>query len=141
MTQRFTSFLAGLLLVALSLPATAWAEEESVIELTFAGRGESSSRSITLANSTTSTTSVEIGVETELVGTVLGVKAGVGFNYNHTNENTHTIGQQLTVEGTVPGLPSLNDSAHPGFNWNIVWYYVNDEGNVYPVVNYAVVKQ
>ena len=105
------------------------------------GTGESSSRSITLANSTTSTTSVEIGVETELVGTVMGVKAGVGFNYNHTNENTHTIGQQLTVEGTVPGLPSLNDSAHPGFNWNIVWYYVNDEGNVYPVVNYAVVKQ
>ena len=80
-------------------------------------------------------------METELVATLMGVKAGVGFNYNHTNENTHTIGQELTVEGTVPGLPSLSDPEHPQFNWNIVWFYVKDDGGIYPVVNYAVTKK
>ena len=84
---------------------------------------------------------MEIGVEMELVATMNGVKAGVGFNYNHTNENTHTIGKEFAVSGTVPGLPSLNDPEHPQFNWNIVWFYVKDEGGVYPVVNYAVTEK
>ena len=105
------------------------------------GTGASTSRSISLATSDSHTTTVEVGVETELVGTLMGIKAGVGFNYNHTNESTHTIGEELTVEGTVPGLPSLNDPDHPQFNWNIVWFYVKDEGGVYPVVNYAVTEK
>ena len=105
------------------------------------GTGGSTTRSISLANSSSTTTTVEVGVETELVATLMGVKAGVGFNYNHTNENTHTIGQELTVEGTVPGLPSLSDPEHPQFNWNIVWFYVKDDGGIYPVVNYAVTKK
>jgi hypothetical protein len=105
------------------------------------GTGGSTTRSISLASSTSSTTTVEVGVETELVATIMGVKAGVGFNYNHTDESTHTIGQELMVEGTVPGLPSLNDPKHPQFNWNIVWFYVNDEGGVYPVINYEVTKR
>ena len=105
------------------------------------GTGGSTTRSISLATSDSRTTSVEIGVEMELVATVNGVKAGVGFNYNHTNENTHTIGKEFAVSGTVPGLPSLNDPEHPQFNWNIVWYYVKDEGGVYPVINYAVTEK
>lgn len=104
------------------------------------GTGESASRSISLATGSSSTTSVEIGVETELVGKLMGVKAGVGFNYNHTNESTHKIGQNLTVEGTVPSLPSYNDPIHPPFSWNIVWFYVKDEGGIYPVVNYEVIR-
>lgn len=79
------------------------------------------------------------GVEMELVATVGGAKAGVGFNYNHTNENTHTIGEETAVEGTVPGLPlgvSLNQYQ---FRWNLVWYYVKDaNGEIYPVINYIV---
>ena len=105
------------------------------------GTGGSTTRSISLETSDSKTTSVEIGVEMELVATVNGVKAGVGFNYNHTNENTHTIGKEFAVSGTVPGLPSLNDPEHPQFNWNIVWFYVKDEGGVYPVVNYAVTEK
>ena len=104
------------------------------------GTGSSTSRSISLATSDSKTTSVEVGVETELVGTLMGVKAGVGFNYNHTNENTHTIGEELTVEGSVPGLPSLSDAEHPQFRWNLVWYYVKDAGGVYPVINYIVTR-
>ena len=77
----------------------------------------------------------------ELVATVNGVKAGVGFNYGRMKENTHTIGKEFTVSGTVPGTPELNDPKHPQFNWNIVWFYVKDEGGVYPVINYAVTEQ
>ena len=106
----------------------------------FVGTGESVSRSISLATNSSSTTSVEFGVETELVGKLMGIKAGVGFNYNHTNESTHTIGKNLTVEGTVPSLPSYNDPIHPPFSWNIVWFYVKDEGGIYPVVNYEVIR-
>jgi hypothetical protein len=106
-----------------------------------AGTGKYSTRTISLATSDSKTTSVEIGVEMELVANVNGVKAGVGFNYNHTNEHSHTIGKELTVSGSVPGLPSMNDSEHPQFNWNIYWYYVKDEGGVYPVVNYAVTEK
>ena len=106
-----------------------------------AGTGKGSTRAISLETSDSKTTSVEIGVEMELVANVNGVKAGVGFNYNHTNEHTHTIGKELTVSGTVPGLPSLSDSKYPQFNWNIYWYYVKDEGGVYPVINYAVTEK
>ena len=106
-----------------------------------AGTGKYSTRTISLATSDSKTTSVEIGVEMELVANVNGVKAGVGFNYNHTNEHSHTIGKELTVSGSVPGLPSMNDPEHPQFNWNIYWYYVKDEGGVYPVVNYAVTEK
>ena len=106
-----------------------------------AGTGGTTTRFISLQKNKSRTTSVEIGVEMELVATVNGVKAGVGFNYNHTNENTHTIGKEFAVSGTVPGLPSLNDPEHPQFNWNIVWFYVKDEGGVYPVVNYAVTEK
>ncbi len=105
-----------------------------------AGTGAYTSRSISLATSDARTTSVSVDVETELVATFNGVKAGVGFNYNHTNESTHTIGEEFTVEGSVPGLPSLNDMEHPQFRWNLVWYYVKDAGGVYPVVNYIVTR-
>ena len=33
----------------------------------------------------------------ELVATVNGVKAGVGFNYGRTKENTHTIGKEFIL--------------------------------------------
>jgi len=69
---------------------------------------------------------------------VNGLKAGVGFGYNHTNESSHTIGEEFAIEGTVPGLPSLSDDEHKQFRWNIVWYYAKDAGGVYPVVNYIV---
>lgn len=106
------------------------------------GTAGATSRSIGLEINDSKTTSVEIGVETELVATVNGVKAGVGFNYNQTNETTHTIGKELTVGGTVPGLPSgTDDDYHPTFRWNIVWYYVKDaNGEIYPVVNYIVTR-
>ena len=105
------------------------------------GTGGGTTRSISLATSDYDSNSVEVGVETELVATLMGVKAGVGFNYNHTNETTHTIGNEFVVSGTVPGLPSLSDPEHPQFNWNIVWYYVKDDGGVYPVINYAVTEK
>ena len=96
-------------------------------------------RYIEINSSTTHSTSVEIGVETELVGTLMGVKAGVGFNYNHTNESSHTVGEGTAVEGTVPSVPSTNDPLHKQFRWNLVWYYVKDaNGEIYPVVNYIV---
>ena len=98
-------------------------------------------RYIEINSSTTHSTSVEIGVETELVGTLMGVKAGVGFNYNHTNESSHTFGEGTTVEGSVPSVPSTNDPLHPQFRWNLVWYYVKDSnGEIYPVVNYIVTR-
>ena len=79
------------------------------------------------------------GVEMEFVATVGGAKAGVGFNYNHTNENTHTIGEETAVEGTVPGLPSGVSLNQYQFRWNLVWYYVKDaDGEIYPVINYIV---
>ena len=106
--------------------------------LEMVGTGGSTTRSISLATSDYDTKSVEVGVETELVATIMGVKAGVGFNYNHTDESTHTIGEEFTVSGTVPGLPSLNDPKHPQFRWNLVWYYVQDGKEIYPVVNYSV---
>jgi hypothetical protein len=96
-----------------------------------------STRTISLGTSESTTTSVSVDVETELVATVNGVKAGVGFNYGHTKESTHEIGSEFTVEGSVPGLPSVTDE-HPQFRWNLVWYYVKDQGGVYPVVNYVV---
>ncbi len=103
--------------------------------------GMSGTRSILLGKSDARTTSVEIGVEMELVATVGGAKAGVGFNYNHTNENTHTIGEETAVEGTVPGLPSGVSLNQYQFRWNLVWYYVKDaNGEIYPVINYIVTK-
>ena len=106
--------------------------------LEMVGTGGTTTRSISLATSDYDTKSVEVGVETELVATIMGVKAGVGFNYNHTDESTHTIGEEFAVSGTVPGLPSLNDPKHPQFRWNLVWYYVQDGKEIYPVVNYCV---
>ncbi len=103
--------------------------------------GMTGTRYIEINSSTTHSTSVEIGVETELVGTLMGVKAGVGFNYNHTNESSHTFGEGTSVEGTVPSVPSTNDPLHPQFRWNLVWYYVKDaNGEIYPVVNYIVTR-
>ncbi|MBO4487526.1 MAG: hypothetical protein J5729_04105, partial [Bacteroidaceae bacterium] len=102
------------------------------------GTGESTSRSLSLAKDTTTTKTVEVGIEAELVFKNSGAKAGVGFNYNHTDQDIHRVGTEFSVEGTVPGLPSLNDPEHPQFNWNIVWYYVYDAGGIYPVVNYIV---
>ena len=105
------------------------------------GTGGSTTRTLSLQRDTTSTSTVEIGNEIELVATVGGVKAGLGFNYNHTDESSHVFGEEFTVAGTVPGLPSLNDPEHPQFNWNIFWFYVKDEGGVYPVINYAVTER
>ena len=102
--------------------------------------GVIATRSIEIESSTTHTTTVEIGVETELVGTLMGIKAGVGFNYNHTNESSHTFSEGLAVEGAVSGLPSNSDrKKYPQFRWNLVWYYVKDvNGEIYPVINYIV---
>lgn len=104
--------------------------------------GLKTTRSISLSSSGTNTTSVEIGVETELVTTAGGTKVGVGFNYGHTMEKSHTIGQELSVEGQVIGMPSGVDSQqYPSFFWNVVWYYVKDaNGEIYPVVNYIVTR-
>ena len=102
------------------------------------GTGGSSTRSLSLRRDSTSNTTVDVGIETELVVTAGGAKVGVGFNYNHSDESVHQFGEDFTVAGTVPGLPSTNDPEHPQFNWNIYWYYVKDEGGVYPVINYAV---
>jgi hypothetical protein len=104
--------------------------------------GIKSTRSISLSSSGTNTTSVEIGVETELVTTAGGTKVGVGFNYGHTMEKSHTIGQELSVEGQVIGMPSgVSSQQYPSFRWNVVWYYVKDaNGEIYPVVNYIVTR-
>ncbi len=104
--------------------------------------GGIATRSIEIESTTTHTNSVEIGVETELVGTLMGIKAGVGFNYNHTHESSHSIGEGSSVEGSVSGLPTGTDtSLYPRFKWNLVWYYVKDgNGEIYPVVNYVVTR-
>ena len=104
--------------------------------------GLKTTRSISLSSSGTNTTSVEIGVETELVTTAGGTKVGVGFNYGHTMEKSHTIGKELSVEGQVIGMPSgVNPQQYPSFFWNVVWYYVKDaNGEIYPVVNYIVTR-
>lgn len=99
------------------------------------GLGAGSTRSISLENYVSETKTVEFNVETELVGKVNGVKAGVGVSYGNSKETTRTIGSELSVEGTVPTVPSLE---YPQFYWNLVWYYVRECGNIYPVVNYIV---
>ena len=106
------------------------------------GTGGIATRSIEIESTTTHTNGVEIGVETELVGTIMGIKAGVGFNYNHTHESSHIIGEGSSVEGSVAGLPSGTDvEKYPRFKWNLVWYYVKDSnGEIYPVVNYIVTR-
>ncbi|MBO4593212.1 MAG: T9SS type A sorting domain-containing protein [Bacteroidaceae bacterium] len=103
-----------------------------------AGTSGSVSRSLSLARDTTTTKTVEVGIEAELVFKNNGAKAGVGFNYNHTDQDVHRVGSEFSVKGTVPGLPSENDPEHPQFSWNIVWYYVQDTGGIYPVINYIV---
>lgn len=95
-------------------------------------------RSISLEKYVSETKTVEFNIETELVGKAAGAKAGVGFNYGNSKETTRTIGSELNVEGTVPGLPSVASSEYKSFHWNLVWYYVNDDGHIYPVVNYIV---
>ncbi len=100
-------------------------------------------RSIELESNTTHTNGVEISEETELVGTLMGIKAGIGFNYNFTHETSHIIGEGSSVEGSVAGLPNGIDdeSQYPRFKWNLVWYYVKDaNGEIYPVVNYIVTR-
>jgi hypothetical protein len=101
------------------------------------GTGNRATRSLSMASSDSKTKSVSLEVETELVATVGGAKAGVGFNYGHTKENTHTIGQEFSVGGTVSGIPD-DDNKYKPFRWNVVWYYVKDAGGIYPVVNYIV---
>ncbi len=103
--------------------------------------GTKVNRSMSLATSDSKTTSVEIGVETELVATVNNVKAGVGFNYNHTDESTHTVGNELSVGGTVPAQKVISDK-YPAYHWNLLWYYVKDStsGEIYPIVNYVVTR-
>ena len=103
------------------------------------GTGNSATRSLSMATSDSKTKSVSLEVETELVATVGGAKAGVGFNYGHTKENTHTIGQEFSVGGTVSGVPD-DDNSYKRFRWNVVWYYVKDAGGIYPVVNYIVTR-
>ena len=114
---------------------------DETLELLGTG-GSIATRSIEIESTTTHTNSVEIGVETELVGTLMGIKAGVGFNYNHTHESSHIIGEGSSVEGSVAGLPTGTDqSQYPRFKWNLVWYYVKDgNGEIYPVVNYIVTR-
>ena len=114
---------------------------DETLELLGTG-GSIATRSIEIESTTTHTNSVEIGVETELVGTLMGIKAGVGFNYNHTHESSHSIGEGSSVEGSVAGLPTGTDlSQYPRFKWNLVWYYVKDgNGEIYPVVNYIVTR-
>ena len=107
--------------------------EESQIVGT--GLGSKSTRTISLEKYVSETKTVEFNVETELVGKVNGVKAGVGIGYGNSNETTRTIGSELNVSGTVPGVPN---NAGPQFYWNLVWYYVRQGDNVYPVVNYVV---
>ena len=103
--------------------------------------GTTVNRSMSLASSNSKTTSVEIGVETELVATVNNVKAGVGFNYNHSDETTHTVGSELSVGGTVPAQKVISDK-YPTYRWNLLWYYVKDSnsGEIYPIVNYTVTR-
>jgi hypothetical protein len=101
-----------------------------------AGTGDGSyTRTISLEKYVSETKTVEFNVETELVGKVNGAKAGVGFNYGNSKETTRTLGSELFVEGTVPNVPSLQ---YGQFYWNLVWYYVKDGKNIYPVVNYIV---
>ena len=101
-----------------------------------AGTGDGSyTRTISLEKYVSETKAVEFNVETELVGKVNGAKAGVGFNYGNSKETTRTLGSELFVEGTVPNVPSLQ---YGQFYWNLVWYYVKDGKNIYPVVNYIV---
>ena len=71
----------------------------------------------------------------------MGVKAGVGFNYNHTDESTHTVGNELSVGGTVPAQKVFSDK-YPAYHWNLLWYYVKDStsGEIYPIVNYVVTR-
>ena len=99
------------------------------------GLGSKSTRTISLEKYVSETKTVEFNVETELVGKVNGVKAGVGVSYGNSKETTRTIGSELNVSGTVPGVAY---DAGPQFYWNLVWYYVRQGDNIYPVVNYVV---
>ena len=105
------------------------------------GSGGSVIREISLDESTSESASFSFSVETELVGTVMGVKAGAGFGYGNTNETTHEEGQGFTVSACVPGLAPNDNSGRTFFDWNMCWYKYTLNGQTFPVVNYIVKKR
>jgi uncharacterized protein (TIGR02145 family) len=66
------------------------------------------------------------------------------YNSGHTDGGNKEIARGfevingLTVGGQVSGLRSLGENGLPNFKFNLVWYYGNANGNVFPVVNYLV---
>ncbi len=105
------------------------------------GTGGSTTRTISMQRDTTTANSQSYGCEVELV-TVwgVGIKAGGGFGYNHTNEESHTVSQTHEVSAEVYGIESAFDPEHPLFRWNFVWYKECLEGQEFPVVTYMVKK-
>lgn len=103
------------------------------------GSTGSTTRTITIQNDTTTANSATYGFDVELVTTWgVGVKAGAGFGYGHTNETSHTVSQTHEVSAEVKGIPSAYDAEHPMFRWNFVWYKECLRGQEFPVVTYMV---
>lgn len=101
------------------------------------GSGGSVIREISLDESKAQTAAFSFGVETELVVTALGVKAGCGFGFNNTNETRHEESSGFTVSACVPGLSPV-DTSRRFFKWNMCWYKYTLNGQTFPVVNYVV---
>lgn len=105
------------------------------------GTGGFTTRTISMQKDTTKANSETYGFELELV-TIwgVGVKAGAGFGYDHTNETSHTVSETHEVSAQVSGVESANDPEHPLFRWNFVWYKECLEGQEFPVITYMVKK-
>ncbi|MGM9711086.1 MAG: FISUMP domain-containing protein [Prevotella sp.] len=106
------------------------------------GSGGSVIREISLDESTAESAAFTFSVETELVVTALGAKAGAGFGYGNTNETTHEESKGFTVSACVPGLAPGDQSPNRSFfDWNLCWYKYKLAGQTFPVVNYVVKKR
>ena len=105
------------------------------------GTGGSVIREIALDESSATSAAFTFSMESELVVSSLGVKAGAGFGYSNTNETTHEESSGFTVSACVPGLASGDNSGRKFFDWNLCWYKYTLNGQTFPVVNYIVKKR
>ena len=105
------------------------------------GTGGSVIREIALDESSATSAAFTFSMESELVVSSLGVKAGAGFGYSNTNETTHEESSGFTVSACVPGLAAGDNSGRKFFDWNLCWYKYTMNGQTFPVVNYIVKKR
>lgn len=100
------------------------------------GSGTDAAFSITLDETTTEAMGSSFSYEMEVVGTVFCVKAGAGYGYSKTNEQSHTEGVGHSIAGQVPAPKKLGDV--PAFRCTVAWYKYKLGGQEFPIIYYVV---